>query len=122
VNANETQTLNDLAASPKYGGLVSLLSSAEMLQGLNEGANFAFSGAMDGGNVKLLYRALFSRMKVLAARRQDTSPAERELLLKQFEQQELGGTQKIAGGYVFTNVIALAQQLITGMRAIEKAA
>ncbi|MGI6240319.1 MAG: hypothetical protein ACOYJW_00065 [Candidatus Omnitrophota bacterium] len=103
-------------------GWVALLSNENLLAGLPEGANFAFKNGLDKENARLIMRSLLSRMRVLASLLHKAPPESRAALLEQFEQRQLGGTRKSAGGYVFDDILALAESLMTSVQAVARSA
>lgn len=103
-------------------GWVAILSNENLLAGLPEGANFAFKNGLDKDNARLIMRSLLSRMRTLASLLHKAPLESRATLLEQFEQRQLGGTRKAAGGYVFDNILALAESLMTSMQAVARSA
>jgi len=107
----------------EQGGMVTVLSSEDMLVGLNDGPNFAFEERMPKGDVKLVMRALLGRMRMLAMQLQgDMSPSERAKLLEEFNTRRLGGLKKVRGGFVFDDILALVQGFLAQERATGKSA
>ncbi|MEI7750866.1 MAG: Glu/Leu/Phe/Val dehydrogenase dimerization domain-containing protein [Candidatus Omnitrophota bacterium] len=121
VKENQTATINKLAAA-RLGGMVTVLSSQEMLAGLNGGANFAFKDHLAKENVKLVLRALLGRMRALAAQLNGASAIDRVKLLEEFNTRRVGGLKKAQGGFVFDNILLLVQSFLAQERATAKSA
>jgi phosphomannomutase len=115
LEGSQAATINQLIESHK--DMVTLLSSEDMLVGLNEGANFAFKNRLAKENAKLVLRALFGRMKMLASQLKGANPADQERLLKEFNARQLGGLKKTQGGFVFENILLLVQSFLAQERA-----
>ncbi len=121
VKENQTVTINELAAA-RLGGMVSVLSSQDMLAGLNGGANFAFKDRLAKENVKLVLRSLLGRMRALAAQLEGASAIDRVKLLEEFNTRRVGGLKNAQGGFVFDNILLLAQSFLAQEKAIAKSA
>jgi glutamate dehydrogenase/leucine dehydrogenase/phosphomannomutase len=121
LKGDQATTINGLAAA-RPGSMVTVLSSSEMLTGLNEGANFAFKDRLAKENVKLVVRALLGRMRTLATQLDGASAADRVTLLKEFNARRMGGLKKAQGGFIFDNVLLLVQSFLAQERATAKSA
>ena len=121
VKENQTATINELAEA-RLGGMVTVLSSQDMLAGLNGGANFAFKDRLAKENVKLVLRALLGRMRALAAQLNGASAIDRVKLLEEFNTRRMGGLKKAQGGFVFDNILLLVQSFLAQEKATAKSA
>ncbi|MFH0985733.1 MAG: PAS domain-containing protein [Candidatus Omnitrophota bacterium] len=121
LRGSQADTINGLA-EVRRGGMVTILSSEEMLTGLHEGANFAFKDRLAKDNVKLVLRTLFGRMRVLASQLDGASAVDRVKLLEEFNARQVGGLKKIAGGFVFDNILELVQSFLVQEKATSKSA
>jgi hypothetical protein len=120
LRGNQAGTINGLAEARP--GMVTILSSEEMLAGLHDGANFAFKDRLAKENAKLVLRTLLGRMRILAAELDGVSPEKRVNFLEKFNARQMGGLKKIQGGFVFDNILQLVQSFLAQETAVGKSA